>query len=100
MPQTALKAIMFADVVGYTAMMQRDRVAAMTAVKGLISDETPAFRLPLIPVHVVQYDGKQSYTYSNRRKRNGVVLSTSRRQRRRQATRERPQAQPQPQPHV
>ena len=50
MPQTALKAIMFADVVGYTAMMQRDRVAAMTAVKGLISDETPAFRLPLIPV--------------------------------------------------
>lgn len=33
MPQTALKAIMFADIVGYTSMMQRDRVAAMTAVK-------------------------------------------------------------------
>ncbi|MEM8899992.1 MAG: adenylate/guanylate cyclase domain-containing protein [Bacteroidota bacterium] len=34
MPTTRLAAIMFTDIVGYTAMMQRNQAEAMTAVKG------------------------------------------------------------------
>ncbi|MEM8901838.1 MAG: hypothetical protein AAGC85_27265 [Bacteroidota bacterium] len=34
MPTTCLAAIMFTDIVGYTAMMQRNQAEAMTAVKG------------------------------------------------------------------
>ena len=34
MPTTRLAAIMFTDIVGYTAMMQRNQVEAMAAVKG------------------------------------------------------------------
>ena len=33
MPTTRLVAIMFTDIVGYTAMMQRDREEAMRAVR-------------------------------------------------------------------
>ena len=34
MPTTRLAAIMFTDIVGYTAMMQRNQAEAMAAVKG------------------------------------------------------------------
>ena len=33
MPSTRLAAIMFTDIVGYTAMMQVDREKAMTAIR-------------------------------------------------------------------